>query len=120
MAGETARRPVRADDLFALTFIGDVAISPDGATICFVQTRMDREENEYRSDLWMVPTNGSQGDAVQFTHGPRTVAQPQWSPDGKWLAFLADRDEKGRRQLWIIPTAGVGGEARRLTNDETA
>ncbi len=117
---EAVRRRLRADDLFALTMIGDVAISPNGEAICFVQTRMDREANAYRSDLWIVPAAGMPGEAVQFTHGPRGVAQPRWSPNGRWLAFLADRDERGKRQLWIIPTMGLGGEARRLTGGETS
>ncbi len=114
----TTRRPVRPDDLFNLAFIGDVTISPDGRTICYVQTRMDRETNEYRSDLWMIPATGSMGDAVRFTREPRTVGQPRWSPNGQWLSFLSDRDGKGKRHLWIIPTSGTGGEARRLTGGD--
>src|SRR5919199_1353186 len=120
LPGVETRRRLRADDLFSLTFVGDVAISPDGNTICFVQTRMDRQENEYRSDLWIVPAQGMPGEAVQYTHVPRTVAQPRWAPNGRWLAFLTDRESKGKRQLWIIPTAGVGGEARQLTAGETS
>ena len=120
LPGVETRRRVRADDLFSLTFVGDVAISPDARTICFVQTRMDRQENEYRSDLWIVPAEGMPGEAVQYTHVPRTVAQPRWAPNGRWLAFLTDRESKGKRQLWIIPTAGVGGEARALTSGDTS
>ncbi len=120
MGSETARRPVRADDLFSLNFVGDVMVSPDGRTICFVQTRMDRETNAYQSDLWTLLASGGAGDTVRFTHQARGVGQPRWSPDGQWLAFLSDRDEKGKRQIWVIPTGGVGGEARRLTSGETA
>ena len=114
----TTRRPVRPDDLFNLTFIGDVAISSDGETICYVRTRMDRETNEYRSDLWTIPATGDVGDTVRFTNEPRTVGQPRWSPDGRWLTFLSDRDGKGKRHLWAIPTGGIGGEARRLTSGD--
>ena len=40
--------------------------------------------------------------------------QPQWSADGKWLAFLADRGgEDAKTQVWIMPA--FGGEARKLT-----
>jgi dipeptidyl aminopeptidase/acylaminoacyl peptidase len=115
---EDTRRALRPEDLFRIQMIGDVAVSPDGAAVCFVQTRMDREENAYFSDLWIVPAGGMPGEATRFTHGPRTVAQPQWSPNGRWLAFLADREHKGRKQLWVIPTSGVGGEARALTSGE--
>lgn len=118
--GTATQRRLRPDDLFNLTMIGDTVVSPDGQAICFVQTRLDREENAYRGDLWIVPTAGMPGEAVQYTHGPRTVAQPRWSPNGRWLAFLADREEKGKRQLWLIPTAGVGGEARALTHGDTS
>jgi dipeptidyl aminopeptidase/acylaminoacyl peptidase len=118
VAGE--QRALVAEDLFRLNMIGDVAVSPDGGTVCFVQTRMDRESNSYRSDLWIVPAGGMAGEATQFTHGPNTVAQPRWSANGRWLAFLADREPKGRKQLWIIPTSGVGGEARQLTQGEMA
>ncbi|MGN6671974.1 MAG: hypothetical protein ACTHMA_01660, partial [Thermomicrobiales bacterium] len=118
LPGVTAQRPLRADDLFRLTLLGDVAVSPDGQAVCFVQTRLDRAANEYQSDLWIVPAGGMPGEAVRFTRGRRTVAQPRWSPNGRWLAFLADRAEKGRKQLWLIPTAGVGGEARAQTSGD--
>ncbi len=100
LPGVATRRPLRPDDLFNIAMLGEVAVSPDGGAICFVQTRMDRENNAYLSDLWIVPSAGMVGEATQFTHGPRTVAQPRWSPNGRWLAFLADRAHKGRKQLW--------------------
>lgn len=113
-----SKRGLQPEDLFRIAMVGDVAVSPDGAAICFVQTRLDRERDAYLSDLWLVPSGGMPGEATQFTHGPRTVAQPRWSPNGRWLAFLADREHKGRKQLWLIPTSGAGGEARALTSGE--
>lgn len=119
MAVQTPRG-LQPEDLFRIAMVGDVVVSPDGAAICFVQTRLDREQDAYLSDLWLVPSGGMPGEATQFTHGPRTVAQPRWSPNGRWLAFLADREDKGRKQLWIIPTSGVGGEARSLTSGDSS
>lgn len=117
--GDATRRPVRAEDIFNLTFVGDVAISPDGTTVCYVQTHMDRAANEYRSDLWLIPANSGPEDAARFTREPRTVAQPRWSPDGQYLAFLSDREAKSKKQLWVIPTGAMGGEARPLTAGDT-
>ncbi len=54
---------------------------------------------------------------VRLTDTP-TVAerQPAWSPDGKWIAFVAD--EGGRQDLWIL--SADGASRRRLTNDPHA
>ena len=110
----TMQRPLQPDDLFNLTLVGDVTISPDGGTVVYVQTRMDRGANEYRADLWVVATAG--GTARQLTREPRVAGMPRYSPDGTWLAFTSDRAEKGKRHLYTMPTDG--GEARQLTHGE--
>ena len=104
-------RPMTPDDLYAITWLSDCAISPDGATVAFVQTRMDREEDTYRSAIWVVPTDGSAA-ARQFTAGAKRDTAPRFSPDGRFLAFLSERGEE-KPQLFVIPTDG--GEARQLT-----
>ncbi|MCA1669388.1 MAG: S9 family peptidase [Thermomicrobia bacterium] len=114
MASATmTRRLVRPDDLFNLAFIGDVAVSPDGGTICFVQTRMDRETNEYRSDLWTVNLDGAE---TRLTEGDHDNVSPAWSPDGRAIVFvskrMADADFTNTTELYII--AATGGEPRRL------
>lgn len=113
-AQTTEKRPLQPEDLFNLTFVGDVTISPDGGTVAYVQTRMDRGANEYRADLWAVPAAG--GAPRQLTREPRVAGMPRYSPDGKWLAFTSDRAEKGKRHLYILPVDG--GEARQLTRGE--
>jgi dipeptidyl aminopeptidase/acylaminoacyl peptidase len=105
-----ARRLIRAEDLFALRLVSDPQISPDGAQIAFVLQRTDLEQNHYVSDLWLVSRDG--GEARPFTTGDARDTAPRWSPDGRWLAFLSDRDETS--QLWLIPADG--GEARKLTS----
>jgi dipeptidyl aminopeptidase/acylaminoacyl peptidase len=78
---------------------------------------MDLEADDYTSQLWVVPTDGS-APARQLTQGWKD-GSPAYSPDGAWLAFQrADKDASGKRtgkpQLYVMPTAG--GEARRLTD----
>jgi dipeptidyl aminopeptidase/acylaminoacyl peptidase len=73
-------------------------------------SRPDLEADEYRSQLWAVPTDGS-APARPLTAGQRDSA-PAFSPDGRWLAYLS-AEPGGRRQVWVLPTAG--GAARRLT-----
>jgi dipeptidyl aminopeptidase/acylaminoacyl peptidase len=50
----------------------------------------------------------------RFTAGEANDRAPRWSPDGKWLAFISNRDKQD--QLYLI--ALDGGEARPLTSGE--
>src|SRR6202011_3108035 len=79
----------------------------------FVQRRMDREGDTYRSTIWIVDTvDIARSEPLPYTGGPREDTHPRWSPDSAWLAFLSNRDHD-KKQVWILPAAG--GEARRLT-----
>jgi len=51
------------------------------------------------------------GSAVQLTDFPGREANPQWSPDGSLIAFMAEHS--GNRDLWVIPVEG--GTALQLT-----
>src|SRR5579875_187762 len=106
-----ARRGMQPEDLFALAWISDAQISPDGTRVAFVVTQLDRENDEYRSAIWLVPADGS-APARQLTSGAARDAEPRWSPDGRMLAFTSTRDG-GRPQLYVLPLDG--GEPVRLT-----
>ncbi|MDE3090862.1 MAG: PD40 domain-containing protein, partial [Chloroflexota bacterium] len=110
-----SKRPIAVDDLFNMKLVSDPQISSDGKTIAFVQTRLDLEENKYRSHLWLVRADGT-APARQFTFGEGKDRAPRWSPDGKWIAFISNREEDKDR-LYLIALAG--GEARRLTDGDS-
>ncbi|MDR7484822.1 MAG: S9 family peptidase [Armatimonadota bacterium] len=111
------RRPVEIDDLLRVRFPHAPALSPDGRRVVCALGRLDHEANDWRSQLWVVPTAG--GPPVPFTADEARDTQPVWAPDGRWIAFLSNRGGKrrGRRraamQLWLIPSDG--GEARQVT-----
>ena len=77
----------------------DLAVSPNGKQIAFF----------WRGDVWSAPIIG--GAARQLTHHPAIDRQPAWSPDGKQIAFVSERE--GGRQVWVMPAAG--GAPRKLT-----
>ena len=52
----------------------------------------------------------------QWTASTKSEQSPRWSPDGKTLAFLSDREEND--QIWLMPVAG--GEAVKLTGGKSA
>lgn len=107
------KRKITIDDLFRIRLLGSPQISPDGSQIVFVYKRIDTEKNKYFSNLWRVRIEG--GEPQPFTYGEWNDSQPRWSPDGKWIAFISNR-QKPKSQIYLIPTDG--GEARPLTNLE--
>jgi dipeptidyl aminopeptidase/acylaminoacyl peptidase len=108
---------MRPEDVYAVTSAGDPRLSPDGRLIAYVVTHIDREESAYRSAIWVVPVDGSE-EPRQFTAGERRDTSPRWSPDGRWLAFVSNRDgddeKQAKGQLYVVPAHG--GEARKLTD----
>lgn len=102
---------MRPTDLALLRTPGVPTVSPDGRMAVVAVTRPDLDADEYRSQLWAVPTDGS-APARPVTSGHRDTA-PAFSPDGRWLAFLS-AEPGGKPQVWLLPTAG--GEPRRLTD----
>ena len=98
-------------DLARFRFPADPTVSPDGRTVVVSVSRVDLDADEYFSDLWLLPTDGS-APPRQLTNGPRD-SSPRYSPDGRWLAFVrSGKDTKA--QLHILPVDG--GEARKLTD----
>ncbi|MGZ4606051.1 MAG: S9 family peptidase [Blastococcus sp.] len=102
---------MRPTDLALLRTPGVPTVSPDGRIAVVAVTRLDLDGDEYRSQLWAVPTDAS-APARPLTSGHRDTA-PTYSPDGRWLAYLS-AEPGGRPQLWVLPTAG--GAGRRLTD----
>jgi dipeptidyl aminopeptidase/acylaminoacyl peptidase len=100
------------EDVYELTTVADLRLSPDGKLVAFVVTRIDREENEYRSAIWVVPADGSEPPR-QLTSGAKVDAAPRFSPDGTRLAFVSNRETE-KKQLFVLPLQG--GEPRRLTD----
>jgi dipeptidyl aminopeptidase/acylaminoacyl peptidase len=98
------------DDLLNLTRLGGPAISPDGRQVAFTIRETNWEENAFETEIWV----GGTGPARQLTNAKKSSTQPAWSADGKWIAFISDRD--GKRQLYRIAVGG--GEADRLTSGE--
>jgi len=107
---DSQRRPLTADDLAAIALVDRPRLAPDGETVVYTLTRMDVEAKAYQSAIWTVPFAG--GTPRQLTSGIGRDRAQGWSPDGRWLAFISDRDGE-RGQLFVIPTDG--GEARRIT-----
>jgi len=76
-------------------------VSPDGKTIVF----------ELLGDIYTLPIEGGQAKLVDG--GMAFDAQPKFSPDGKWIAFLSDRE--GMENVWIMKADG--SEPQQVSKD---
>src|SRR5579862_3303950 len=103
------KRPIKADDLLRIVFVGDPQISPDGDRILFTRKHIN-EKNKYVTNLYSV---NMEGKLTQWTQGENGAGGGRWSPDGHTIAFVSGRD-KPASQIFLIPT--TGGEARKLTD----
>jgi dipeptidyl aminopeptidase/acylaminoacyl peptidase len=102
-------------DIALLHVLSKPSVSPDGRFAVVAVTRPDLDTDDYRGQLWIVPTDGS-APPRPFTTGWRDSA-PAYSPDGAWLAFLRATGREGqgaRPQLHVMPTGG--GEPRRVSD----
>jgi dipeptidyl aminopeptidase/acylaminoacyl peptidase len=129
-------------ELLSRTTIDAPAISPDSRTVAYLQRETHWSDDAFVSELWMVDV--TTGKRTQLTHGRKSTSAAQWSPDGRWLAFLTERDcntngsepigglenpkgtseadpahdtQVAAMQVWII--SPKGGEAWRLTQSDS-
>jgi dipeptidyl aminopeptidase/acylaminoacyl peptidase len=118
-----APAPARAQQPRRMTLVDEISVpslgaahlSPDGKQLVYVLSTADWKANRRVGHLWRVNVDGS--GTVQLTNGPRGESDPEWSPDGLSIAFVATRDS-GEAQIYVI--ANAGGEGRRLTHHATA
>jgi dipeptidyl aminopeptidase/acylaminoacyl peptidase len=110
---QTPKPGLKIDDLNQLVRVGDPQVSPDGKQIVYTVSRVDTEDDKSVSELWMVDWDGSNN--IQLTYGTESASSPEWSPDGRYLAFTSSRPGKAKgSQVWVLDRRG--GEARQVTD----
>ena len=95
--------------------IGSVQVSPDGTRAAFTvrQAVLAEDRSEFVTHIHLAAVQG--GQSRQLTQGEKSCDDPQWSPDGEWIAFVSSRG--GKKNLWLIRPDG--GEAVQLTDGKT-
>ena len=109
------KKPITVEDLWALQRVGGLSLSPDGAqAVCSVSS-FSMEHNNSSTSLWLLSTFG--GEPRRLTSASDKDGQPAWSPQGDRIAFVAKREQQGKKddtpQLYVM--APDGGEAQRVS-----
>jgi dipeptidyl aminopeptidase/acylaminoacyl peptidase len=91
--------------------------SPDGAQIAFMSNRNTDPDREPSTQLFIVDANKESTEKALTpitSHGGR--GKPEFSPDGKWIAFLEGDDKTygayGMEHLTIVVTDGATAPQR--------
>lgn len=105
------KRTLRPGDIYRLQTLSDANISPDGKWVAYTVSSVDSAKDKRNTDIWMVSWDGK--ETVQLTNSREGENRPRWSPDGKYLSFVATR-QGGTSQVWLLDRRG--GEGIKLTD----
>lgn len=95
--------------LFELESVVNPVLSPSNEEGIFTRTKINEEDNKYYSNLFHIHIETK--EITQWTFGKERISNATWSPDGKKVAFVSNRNEKN--QLYIVNKNG--GEAEQVT-----
>jgi dipeptidyl aminopeptidase/acylaminoacyl peptidase len=118
---QTPKPTITLDEYLNTTEISGMSMAPDASAAVIATEAPDWKANDYRHDLWLWTVR----DGLKPLTRSGTDERPQWSPDGKWIAFASDREPAGEtgeadtdkpNRVWLI--SPWGGEALPLYKEK--
>ena len=114
-----AQAPMTIDDLARIRGVAQIVPAPDGRavahTVSVPRDVLAGEENgSSRTELHVA---FGPDDVRTYVSGDDGVSALAWTPDGKRLSFLSEREDDDHSTLYAIPLAG--GEAARVFAHDT-
>jgi dipeptidyl aminopeptidase/acylaminoacyl peptidase len=107
---EFSQRVLHPNDLFALQYVHDARVSPDGRRVAYVTSRTLEESDEELFEISIEELRS--GERYQLDH--RNAKSPRWSPDGSRLAFIGK--DGATHRLYLADTGAKG--IKTLTPDD--
>ncbi len=108
------QRDVGIEDILGLTLVSDAQIAPGGGRVLctFAENGADRGERRPRSAVWLYSISGQR--PVRISTGSGSDSQGRFSPSGKQVTFLSDREKRNIAQLYLVDE--TPRDARKLTD----
>jgi dipeptidyl aminopeptidase/acylaminoacyl peptidase len=108
-----AQRPMTLEDIARLRSVGSAAIAPDGGMIAYTLSVPRNPFVEDNGSVWVELHVASINSGTRpFVTGEVRVSNVAFTPDGRFVTYLAERGEDTVKSLYAI--AVDGGESRRL------
>src|SRR5579872_3134010 len=85
---------------FSLGGPDDYAISPDSSEVAYAMNSDPEPAISTNSDIYVVPIGG--GESKKITANPAADNSPQYSPDGKYLAYRAQTRPGYESDRWRL------------------
>ena len=107
VAAAQSKSVITLDEFMNATDVHGAKLSPDGLAAVIETVDSDWQHNRFRSDLWIWKEKT--GETTPLTRSGHARA-PQWSPDGRYIAFLSDlplsddEAKDGPERVWLIAT----------------
>jgi dipeptidyl aminopeptidase/acylaminoacyl peptidase len=108
-------RPLAIADMFQIKRVGAPVVSPDGEWLAYTVNTPSSPTKPGGTQIWMAPTSG-EGDPLAMTAKGYSASSPEWSPDGKYLSFMASRGDSAKTQVWVLDRRM--GEGQQLTKEK--
>ena len=96
-------------DVFALQYVNDPQISPNGSWIVYQRMGFDIMEDKAVGQLWLISPDGSQHQKLTSREAPES--QARWSPTSDRIAFVSGTEEGAEIYMYWVKT----GKVARLT-----
>ena len=100
------------EEVISLRSVGNVTMSPDGKNVAFTVQSTDWNDNRFDNEIWIAKEGRKPFQLTNTTKSNSGGAS--FSPDGQWIAFLADRGNKNQLHIMRVD----GGEARVITKED--
>src|ERR1700747_3091186 len=104
--------PWKPEDVVFAEGVRQFRISPARQWVAWIKAQGDKEKDAVVSNLFL--SNLAMDQEIQLTRGTDAITAFNWSPDGKWIAFISSKarpqakPDTAATQIWLInPHGGV-------------
>ncbi|MDQ6759721.1 MAG: S9 family peptidase, partial [Acidobacteriota bacterium] len=97
---------------FSLGGADDYAISPDSTHLCYVMNADPSAATSTNTDLYTVALTG--GESKKVTANPGADNAPQYSPDGKFIAYRSQERAGYESDRWRLATLDLASGSTAL------